>query len=127
MRFNSKVYDLLKWVALIVLPAFAVMYIGLGELWDWQKTKEVVGTITLVDTFLGALLQLSNASFKNSPEAVDGYIGSDTNDPDTGIPDLKMTITRHPKELLSKGTVTLKVGNPPILPVERQPLPDDLT
>lgn len=123
MILNSKLYDALKWVALVVLPALAVLYLGLGTLWEWERTKEVVGTIALIDTFLGAILQLSSHNFKNDPRNLDGYLDSSGADPDTGIPDLKLVVTRNPDELLNKNVVMLKVGAPPVVPVRRDSPP----
>lgn len=55
---NSKIYDILKYIQRIVLPACAALYAALGKLWGFAHIAEIVGTITAVDTFLGALLQI---------------------------------------------------------------------
>lgn len=60
---KDKVYDIGKYVAQIALPAIATFYAGLGALWGFPKTTEVVGTITLTDTLLGGLLILSTAQY----------------------------------------------------------------
>lgn len=60
---SNKLYDVLKWVALILLPALGTLYFGLCEIWGLPYGKEVVGTITVIDTFLGALLGISNAQY----------------------------------------------------------------
>lgn len=108
--FNNKTYDMLKFVALIVLPALAVLYLGLGQLWEWPATDKVVGTITILDTFLGALLQISTAKYNNNP---DGYLDANGANPDTGIPNLTLTVTKPPEELLSGKTARLKIGPAP--------------
>ena len=56
---NNKVYDVLKWVALVALPALGTLYFGLSKIWGFPYGEEIVGTITVVDTFLGALLGIS--------------------------------------------------------------------
>lgn len=56
---NNKVYDVLKWIALILLPAFAVFYGAVGPVWDWFEPEKVVFTLTAIDTFLGAILGIS--------------------------------------------------------------------
>ena len=61
---SNKVYDILKWIALILLPALGTLYFGLCEIWGLPYGKEVVGTITVIDTFLGALLGISNAQYR---------------------------------------------------------------
>ena len=65
MKIDNKVYDILKWVALIVLPAVATLYVALAPTWGWPFAEEIVYTITAVDTFLGTLLGISNLSYKN--------------------------------------------------------------
>lgn len=63
MPFDNKVYDILKWVALIVLPALATLYSALASLWGLPYGSEIVGTITALDTFLGALLGISSMKY----------------------------------------------------------------
>lgn len=64
MKMSNKVYDVLKYIAMIVLPALGALYFGLASIWGLPYGEEVVGTITVVDTFLGALLGLSSAQYK---------------------------------------------------------------
>ena len=59
MKLPNNVYDVLKWVALIFLPAFAVFYGAVGPVWGWFEPEKVVFTITAVETFLGALIGVS--------------------------------------------------------------------
>lgn len=61
---NNKVYDILKWVALIFLPALGTLYFALSGIWDLPYGEEIVGTITAIDTFLGALLGISSINYK---------------------------------------------------------------
>lgn len=72
--FKPKTYDRLKFLALILLPAFASLWFGLGQLWNFPHTTEVVGTITLVDTFLGVVLQLSSNAYYKSGANFDGEL-----------------------------------------------------
>ena len=60
---SNKVYDILKWVALVVLPALATLYFALSGIWGFPYGEQVVGTITAIDTFLGAILGLSNIKY----------------------------------------------------------------
>ncbi len=64
MKLPNKIYDALKWIALIFLPATAVLYGALAPVWGWAYPDEIVYTITAVDTFLGALLGISNMNYK---------------------------------------------------------------
>lgn len=60
---NNKVYDVLKWIALILIPAVGALYFGLAQIWGFPYGEEIVGTLTLVDTFLGALLGISTVQY----------------------------------------------------------------
>ena len=62
-KFSDKVYNFLKWLAIIVIPAIGSLYFGLSGIWGFPYTEQIVGTITLVDTFLGALLGISTAQY----------------------------------------------------------------
>ena len=59
MIFSNAVYDKLKYVAQIVLPAIGALYFALSQIWGLPYGEQVVGTITAVDCFLGALLGIS--------------------------------------------------------------------
>lgn len=61
---NNKVYDILKWVAIIVLPALSTLVASVGPLWGLSMTDEVAQTITAVGTFLGAILMVSSVQYK---------------------------------------------------------------
>lgn len=63
MVLNDKVYDVLKWIALYLLPAIGTLYFALARIWNFPFGEEVVGTITAVDTFLGVLLGISTANY----------------------------------------------------------------
>lgn len=63
MKLNNKLYDILKWVALIVLPALGTLYFTLSGIWKLPYGEEIVGTITAIDTFLGALLGISTYNY----------------------------------------------------------------
>lgn len=60
---SNKVYNVLKWIAMIVLPACATLYLGLSNVWGLSYGEEVSATITLVNTFLGAVLMISTSQY----------------------------------------------------------------
>lgn len=60
---SNKVYNILKWVAMIVLPALATLYLGLSNVWGLPYGEEVSTTITLVNTFLGTVLMISTNQY----------------------------------------------------------------
>jgi hypothetical protein len=63
MKLTNKAYDVLKWIALIAMPALATLYIALAGIWGFPFAEEVVGTITAVDMFLGTLLGISTYKY----------------------------------------------------------------
>lgn len=60
---SNKAYDILKWIAMYLLPALGTLYFALAGIWSFPYGEEVVGTITAVDTFLGVLLGISTAQY----------------------------------------------------------------
>ena len=63
---NDKIYDILSWIAIIVLPALGAFYASLVGIWGLPYGMQVVGTITAVDTLLGAILKKSSIEYMKS-------------------------------------------------------------
>lgn len=63
MKLSNKVYDILKWITQILLPAVATFYYALANVWALPYPKEIVGTITAIDALLGVLLGISTAQY----------------------------------------------------------------
>ena len=61
---SNKQYDILKWVAQILLPALGTLYFALAGIWGFPFGEQIVGTITAVDTFLGVLLGISTKQYR---------------------------------------------------------------
>lgn len=60
---SDKAYDILKWVAVILLPALGTLYFGLAGIWGFPYGEQIVGTITVIDTFLGVILGISTVQY----------------------------------------------------------------
>ncbi len=60
---SNKLYDVLKWVAMYLLPAAGTLYFALSGIWGLPYGEEIVGTLTAIDTFLGVLLGISTANY----------------------------------------------------------------
>ena len=60
---SNKTYDILKYVAQIVLPALGTLYFALSSIWGLPYGEQIVGTITAVDTCLGVLLGISSVQY----------------------------------------------------------------
>lgn len=67
----NKVYDILKWIAQILLPAIGTLYFALANIWNLPYPQEVVGTITAVDAFLGVVLGVSTAQYNKENQNLD--------------------------------------------------------
>lgn len=66
MKLSNRVYDILKWIAMYLLPAAGTLYFALAGIWGLPYGEQIVGTITAVDTFLGVLLGISNVQYKKA-------------------------------------------------------------
>lgn len=65
---SNKVYDVLKFIAQIVLPALATLYVTIASLWGLPYPDEISGTVMAIDTFLGALLMISSNQYHKDRE-----------------------------------------------------------
>ena len=68
MKLNNRVYDALKWVALILIPALSTLYFALSGIWGFPFGEQIVGTLTAIDTFLGTLLGISTLNYNKNKE-----------------------------------------------------------
>lgn len=63
MQFENKVYDVLKWVCLIALPALSVLYASVDGVFGWGYTEAVVTVIAAVEAFIGTLIGVSTKNY----------------------------------------------------------------
>lgn len=63
MILPDRVYDALKWITMILLPALATAYVGLAAIWHFPYADEVAKTTAVICTLLGALLGISTAQY----------------------------------------------------------------
>lgn len=70
MKISNKTYDILKWVALYLLPALGTLYFAIASIWGLPAGDKVVGTITALDTFLGVLLGISTSQYKKTIQSM---------------------------------------------------------
>lgn len=102
MVFSNKVYDTLKWIALVLLPPLAALYLALAKYWNLPYPEAVSGTIMAIDTFLGAILQVSTKNYKG-----DGEMIVNETDPEKDVYTLQLNGAIE--DLSGKETVTFKV------------------
>lgn len=70
LNMNSKVYDALKYIAQIVLPALGVFVAAIWPVWGWPNADAIVKTIVAVDALLGALLLISQVQYQKGQPAI---------------------------------------------------------
>lgn len=63
MKFPNKVYDVLKWICMIVLPACGTCYFAIAGIWNLPYGEAITGTLAAVATLIGALIGISTASY----------------------------------------------------------------
>jgi hypothetical protein len=108
LGLGNKTYDILKFIAQIALPAVTSLYFALSQIWSLPDTEQVIGTLTVIDTFLGGLLGLSSKTY--SPP-VDGHVVVDDSDPDI----MGMQVKFHnPNEIPGKSVIKLQVQAGPL-------------
>ena len=65
---SNRTYDILKWIAQLLLPALGTLYFALASIWGFPYGEQIVGTITAVDAFLGVILGISSANYHQEVE-----------------------------------------------------------
>ena len=68
MKLPNKVYDVLKWLVCVVIPALTTAYIGLSKIWNWPYPVQVGETSAIICTLLGALLGISTAQYNKEAQ-----------------------------------------------------------
>jgi hypothetical protein len=61
---SNKMYDVLKWIAMVVLPAIGTLYFALAGIWGFPYAEQIGGTIAAINTFLGAVLGITSSNYK---------------------------------------------------------------
>lgn len=61
---NNKVYDVLKWIALVGLPALTALWLTLANIWGFPYAEAIGATMAAVTTFLGAVLGISSIQYQ---------------------------------------------------------------
>ncbi len=64
MKINNKVYDILKWVAVLLLPALSTFIAYVFPLWGIPYGNEIAKTITALAVFIGAIIGISSIAYQ---------------------------------------------------------------
>lgn len=106
--FSNGVYDWLRHISQITLPAVGTLYFAIAQIWGFPNGEEVVGTIIAVDAFMGLLLSVSSKTYKNSEAKYDGSIDVEQQEDDTKL--FSLSLNSDPEELETKTEVVFKVN-----------------
>ena len=74
MKLPDKVYNILKWVCLIALPAISVFYAVISKIWGLPYGAEIPATINAVAVLIGALIGISQISYSKDKEVTDASV-----------------------------------------------------
>jgi len=113
---STKVYEILKTLVQLILPALGTLYFTLSKIWGEEKLpnpEEVVGTLAALATFGGVTLRLSTKSYNNSDARFDGdVVVSQTSD---GTTRMSLELNDDVQVLRNKDELSFKVVGPDIL------------
>lgn len=104
---SDNFYSVGKKVVQVILPAIGSLYFGLSSIWGFPYTEKILGTLALIETFLGIVLGLSSIQFDKSGALYDGTMV--ITKPENGPRLFSMEIEGDPVELIDKKSVTFKV------------------
>ena len=100
---NNRTYDILKHIALIIIPALATFVNAVGIVWGVPYTNEATATITAFGVFLGATLGISSKNY--TPETHGNLVV-------TKHDDVYADFAAEPADLKDGDTIVLKVSKP---------------
>lgn len=69
MKLSNKVYDILKYIATIGLPALTTLWLTVGSIWDLPLTEPIGATMGAITVFIGTLIGISNHQYKKGNDA----------------------------------------------------------
>lgn len=105
--FTEPLYDRLKFIAQIILPALGTLVFAVGGIWGWDATTKVVGSITALDLFLGVILGVASNQYYSNGQNFDGTMHvTETADKVTHA----LTLNGDPDDLANKKVVTFNVN-----------------
>lgn len=106
---GDRAYKLVDALAVLILPGLGTAYFALAQIWGLPAAAKVVGTITVIDTFLGVLLKAAQNSYDKSDSNYDGQmVISEMNDKKV----YQLDLEGDPEDMDSKKKVTFRVKTP---------------
>lgn len=105
MKLSNSIYDILKWVSLVLFPALSVLYATLAPVWNFTNVEAVVVTINAIGLFIGALIGLSTAA--HNQDRIDGDMN--VIETENGKKTFDLHLDHGPEILEGKDEVIFKV------------------
>lgn len=68
MKLNDKAYDVMKWIAILFLPALAILVRTVFAIWQIPYGEQISATIVAFQVFLGAILGVSSIQYKKEAD-----------------------------------------------------------
>jgi hypothetical protein len=106
MTLNNKTYDVIKWIAQYFIPAAGTLYAALSKIWGFPYGSEVVGTLSAIDIFLGAVLGISSSNY-NGEGTLEIH-----SDPEADKDVYQLMLNVPAESLADRDSVTFKVSKP---------------
>jgi hypothetical protein len=72
MKMNDKVYDVLKWIALVALDAVGVFYNTISEIWGLPFGGQVLATCTAISLLIGSMVGIASVTYKKNKDNTKG-------------------------------------------------------
>lgn len=111
---NEKTYNILKWVAIIFIPALCTALFAIGQIWDVENIGKIVGTLVALNTLLGVSIGVSTATYNASDAKYDGVIDPMTANAQTSENALRLRGDEY--DVANQKSVLLKVQEDPQVP-----------
>lgn len=70
IALSNGFYDFLSYLTKYILPGLGTLYFGLARIWDFPYGEEVIGSLVLVEAFLGIVIGLSQRTYQGAGEIV---------------------------------------------------------
>lgn len=103
---NDRMYTFGKKLAQIYIPALSSLYFGLGSIWGLPAVEKIVGTLAVLDTFLGVMLGISSKQYDKSGAEYDGTVNVIPTENGTTL-----ALNLDPEDLVNKDSLKLKVAS----------------
>lgn len=111
MIIKGKAYDIIRWIAQIILPAIGTFYFTVAQIWGLPATEQVVGTLVASAAFLGVLVGLSKAAYDRSDAKYDGDLNIEEGSDGRRVAAMQLRHIEDPGDVVNQKELLFKVNN----------------